>query len=618
MIMLNELTRKQKKTLYRIIAAGALFILCVLLPTKGYIRGLIFLVPYFTIGYDILKRAGLNIIHGQLFDENFLMALATIGALAIGEYPEAVFVMLFYQVGELFQSIAVGKSRRAITDLMDISPEFARVKRGEEYVKVDPSDVKIGEIILVKPGEKIPLDGSVVSGSCTLDTSALTGESMPRDAAAGEKVISGCIDLTSPIEIVCEKEYGDSTVAKILELVENSSVNKAKTENFITKFARVYTPVVVLAAVLTAFVPPMFGGDVTLWLTRALSFLVVSCPCALVISVPLSFFSGIGEAGKRGILIKGSNYIEVLAKCEAAVFDKTGTLTKGTFEVTRVLPKDCSEDGLLRIAAKCEAFSNHPIAASLRKAYGMPVSENDAQDVTELPGRGVSALVEGKRTFAGNRRLMEENGIAFENISASGTVVYIACEKEYLGAIVIEDKVKENAPSAIQSIKKLGVKRTVMLTGDTELSAAAAAQAVNLDELHHSLLPDKKVEKLNKILSEKGNGTVIYVGDGVNDAPVLKLADVGIAMGAMGSDAAIEAADIVLMDDGIEKLPLAIKIAKKTMRIVRENIAFSLIIKIGVLLLVLFGAANMWQAVFADVGVMVIAVLNATLRKAVK
>ncbi len=602
-----SLTKKQRKNLYRIISAAALFIICVLLPTSGYIRAATFLAPYFTAGYDVLKRAGVNIIHGQVFDENFLMALATVGAFAIGEYPEAVFVMLFYQIGELFQSIAVGKSRRSITELMDICPEFARVKRGGKYTEVSPGEVKVGEVLLIKPGEKIPLDGILLSAGGSLDTSALTGESVPREAVCGDEVISGCINLTSPIEIKAEKEYGQSTVAKILELVENSSMNKARTENFITRFARYYTPAVVIAAVLVAFVPPIFLGEFKYWLLKALSFLVVSCPCALVISVPLAFFGGIGGAGKKGILVKGSNYLEALSNAETIAFDKTGTLTKGTFRVTEIISENPEE--LLELAAKSEAFSNHPIALSLREAYGKKTEESDASSVEEIAGCGVKAVVSGKDVLAGNIRLMQDNGIKAERIEKSGTIVYVAADGKYLGAAVISDTVKDNAKEAMDKLSALGVKKRVMLTGDTYLSAKTVSDALGLDEAYHSLLPEGKVEKLKELLDKK-SGAVVYVGDGVNDAPVLKLADVGVAMGAMGSDAAIEAADIVLMDDDIAKLPEAVRIAKKTMRIVRENIVFSIFVKIAVLLLTLFGIANMWQAVFADVGVMVIAVLN--------
>lgn len=602
-----SLAKKQRKNLYRIISAAVLFIICILLPTKGYIRAATFLVPYFAVGYDVLKKAGLNIARGQVFDENFLMALATVGAFAIGEYPEAVFVMLFYQVGELFQSIAVGKSRRSITALMDICPEFARVKREGEYVEVSPEEVKVGEILLIKPGEKVPLDGILLSMGGSLDTSALTGESVPREAACGDEVISGCINLTTPIEIEAKKEYGQSTVAKILEMVENSSMNKARTENFITRFARYYTPAVVIAALLVAFVPPIFLGGFTAWILKALSFLVVSCPCALVISVPLAFFGGIGGAGKKGILVKGSNYLEALSNAETIAFDKTGTLTKGTFRVTEIISEN--PDELLELAAKSEAFSNHPIAQSLREAYGKKIEEDDASSVEEIAGCGIRAVVSGKDVLTGNLRLMKDNKIEAEHIEKSGTIVYVAANGKYLGAAVISDTVKDNAKEALDKLAALGVKKRVMLTGDTYLSAKAVSDTLGLDEIYHSLLPSGKVEKLEELLDKK-SGTVVYVGDGVNDAPVLKLADVGVAMGAMGSDAAIEAADIVLMDDDIAKLPEAVRIAKKTMRIVRENIVFSIFVKIAVLLLALFGKANMWQAVFADVGVMVVAVVN--------
>lgn len=602
-----SLTKKQKKNLCRIAAAAAMLVICILLPVKGYIRAAVFLAPYLTAGYDVLKRAGINIVHGQVFDENFLMALATIGAFAIGEYPEAVFVMLFYQLGELFQSIAVGKSRRSITQLMDICPEFARVRRGSGYVEMTPSEVKVGEVLLIKPGERVPLDGILLSEGGTMDTSALTGESVPREAVRGDEVISGCINISTPIETEVVKEYGESTVAKILEMVENSSMNKARTENFITRFARYYTPAVVIAALLTAFVPPLFLGGFAEWAMKALSFLVVSCPCALVISVPLAFFGGIGGAGKRGILVKGSNYLEALSKAETIAFDKTGTLTKGKFCVTEIISEN--EEELLEKAARSEVFSNHPIAVSLREAYGKKIDESCVTDAREIPGRGISAVVSGEEVFAGNFLMMEENGVRAERVEKSGTVVYVASGGKYLGAAVIEDSVKENAKAALDALKALGVKKTVMLTGDTYLSAKRVSDTLGLDEAYHSLLPCDKAEKLKELLDKK-HGTVVYAGDGVNDAPVLKLADAGVAMGAMGSDAAIEAADIVLMDDDISKLPEAVRIAKKTMRIVRENIVFSIGVKIAVLILTVLGIASMWQAVFADVGVMVIAVLN--------
>jgi Cd2+/Zn2+-exporting ATPase len=612
---MSSLTRKQKKNLYRIIISIVLFAVCMLIDVKNeYVKGLILLVPYLIAGFDVLKRAVLNIAKGQVFDENFLMALATVGAYAIGEYPEAVFVMVFYQVGELFQSIAVGKSRKSITDLMDICPEFARVKRDGEYVEVAPEDVKIGETLLVKPGEKIALDGTLLSSGGSIDTSSLTGESLPREVSTGDELISGCINLTTPIEIEVKKEYGESTVAKILELVENSSVNKAKTENFITRFAKLYTPIVVILALLTAVVPPIvLGGGFRDWIFKALSFLVVSCPCALVISVPLAFFGGIGGAGRKGILIKGSNYLEALASAETMAFDKTGTLTKGTFCVSEVISEN--KDELLELAAKAEAFSNHPIAISLREAYGKKIDQDEITDVCEIPGRGVKAVVSGREVLAGNLKLMSENSLEAEKISKEGTVIYVACDKKYIGAVVITDEIKASAKSAMKRLGALGIKNRVMLTGDTALSANAVAKELGLEKVFHSLLPSDKVGKLEELIASKGkdSGSVVFVGDGVNDAPVLKLADVGIAMGALGSDAAIEAADIVLMDDDLSKLPEAVKIAKKTMMIVRENIVFSLVVKIGVLVLTLLGLASMWQAVFADVGVMVIAVLN-TLR----
>lgn len=605
------MTKKQRKSLAKIIASAALFALLMFLSAEGFISGALFLIPYFIAGYDVLLRAGRNILIGQVFDENFLMALATVGAFAIGEYSEAVFVMIFYQLGELFQSIAVGKSRKSISDLMDICPEFARVKRGGEFVKVSPEEVNIGETLLIRPGEKIPLDGVVLNGAGSIDTSHLTGESMPREVCEGEEVISGCINLASPIEIEATKPYGESTVARVLELVENSSVNKAKTENFITRFARYYTPAVVICALLTALVPPIFFGDLRAWVMKAFSFLVVSCPCALVISVPLAFFGGIGGAGRHGILVKGSNYLEALAKTDTVVFDKTGTLTEGSFSVTEVCAENRAE--FLEIAAKGEAFSNHPIAISLREEYGCEIDPAAVTNVIEIPGRGVSAEIDGESVLIGNFRLMEEAGIAAERVKKAGTPVYAAKNGKYLGFAVISDTVKKNAKAALKELEKLGVKKRVMLTGDTILSAEEVGRELET-EVFHSLLPEDKVKALEGMLEKKsGKGNIAYVGDGVNDAPVLKLADVGIAMGAMGSDAAIEAADIVLMDDDLEKLPLAVKIAKKTMKIVVENIVFSLAVKIGVLFLTLLGVSDMWHAVFADVGVMVIAVLN-TLR----
>lgn len=632
------MTRKQRKNLYRIIAAAVLLVAATLadvflLPSGGkweILKLAIYLVPYFVIGYDILWRSAVNISHGQVFDENFLMVVATLGALCIGFFPdteeqyrEAVFVMLFYQVGELFQSVAVGKSRKSISSLMDIRPDCAYIERDGELVPVDPETVAVGDIITVRPGEKIPLDGIVTEGTSDLNTVALTGEADPRAVAAGDAVISGCVNMSGVIKVKVTHTFGESTVSKILELVENSSENKSKSEQFITKFARIYTPAVVIAAVLLAVLPPLvipgsFIANFPTWLIRALTFLVISCPCALVISVPLSFFGGIGGASKKGILVKGSNYLETLSKVKTAVFDKTGTLTKGTFSVTEIHPENITEEQLLHLAAHAEAFSNHPIAVSLRNAYGKPVNMDAVADVSEITGRGVKAKVDGKTVYAGNAALMQETGLTPAACPAPGTVIHVSYDGKYAGYLLISDTPKETSKAAIAALKECGVERIVMLTGDRKETAEAISKELSIDEYHAGLLPADKVDMVEKLLSEnRTDGKLAFVGDGINDAPVLMRADVGIAMGALGSDAAIEAADIVLMDDDPAKIAEAMKISRFTLRIVRQNIVFALAVKAAVLLLGALGLAPMWLAVFADVGVAFLAILNAmrTLKK---
>ena len=606
------MTKKQKKVLIRIIASAVLLFLAYFLPypQEWYIRLGAFAVPYGVIGWDVLWRAVRNIAHGQVFDENFLMALATIGAFAIGEYPEAVLVMLFYQVGELFQSYAVGKSRRSIAEMMDIRPDYANLKQGDETVRVSPEEVKPGDIIIVKPGERIPLDGEIIAGSTSVDTSALTGEPVPREASAGDGVISGCVNLSGLIEVCVEKEYGQSTVSKILELMESSASKKAKAENFITRFSRYYTPCVVAIAALLAIIPPLFDGNWSDWLSRALIFLVISCPCALVISVPLGFFGGIGGASRNGILVKGGNYLEALAKAETVVFDKTGTLTKGVFAVTAVHPEKCTREQLLELAALAESYSDHPISRSLREAYGNEADKNRVGEVTELSGYGVRAYVDGREICAGNDKLMEKIGADCRPCHKTGTIVHVAVDGEYAGHIVISDEIKPDSKEAIAELRRTGVRKTVMLTGDRKEAGEAVAKELLLDEVYTELLPAGKVERVEALLAEKRSGTLVFVGDGINDAPVLSRADIGIAMGGIGSDAAIEAADAVLMDDRPSKLAAAIKTAKRTVRIVRQNIVFALAVKAAVLLLGALGVANMWEAVFADVGVSVIAILN--------
>ena len=605
------MTRKQKKVLRRIIAAALLLIAAHFVPLEGLWRLPIFLIPYVVIGWDVLWKAARNIANGQVFDENFLMSIATVGALILGEYAEAVGVMLFYQVGELFQSYAVGKSRRSIAQLMDIRPDSARVLRDGESTVVDPEEVLPGEVIEVHPGEKIPLDGLVLEGISSLDTAALTGESAPRDAAPGCEVLSGCVNLTGVLRLQVTKEYGQSTVAKILDLVENAAAKKARSEQFITRFARYYTPAVVIGAVLLAIVPSLFTGAWSVWVSRALMFLVISCPCALVISVPLSFFGGIGGASSKGILVKGGSYLELLAKTEVVVFDKTGTLTRGVFQVTHLFPAEhTAEHELLETAALTECFSNHPIAQSLRKAYGREIDSTRISHVQEIAGQGITAQIDGTDTAVGNEKLMAALGLSAPTPEQAGTAVHAARGGRYLGCILISDTPKATAAQAVSDLKARSIK-TVMLTGDSEAAGQSVGRELGLDEVHTRLLPGDKVDRVEQLLDEKRFGTLVFVGDGVNDAPVLSRADVGIAMGALGSDAAIEAADIVLMDDDPAKLTLAMDIARKCLRIVRQNIVFALGIKGLFLLLGALGAANMWAAVFADVGVAVLAILNA-------
>lgn len=608
------MSRKQKKMLTRILVSAVLFALSFLLPLSGVFRLFYFITVYAVVGWDVLWRAARNIAHGQVFDENFLMALATIGAFVLGEFPEAVEVMLFYQIGELFQSYAVGKSRQSITALMDIRPDYANIERGGALEQVDPDEVAVGDIIVIKAGEKIPLDGVIIEGSSSLDTAALTGESLPREVAAGDDVISGCINQSGLLRVRVSKEFGESTVSKILDLVENSSSKKARAENFITKFARYYTPVVVIGAVLLALLPPLLlGGSWNTWIERALIFLVISCPCALVISIPLSFFGGIGGASKAGILVKGSNYLEALSETEIVVFDKTGTLTKGVFQVTAVHPDTLPESRLLELAALAESFSDHPISRSLRQAYGKPIDSSRVSDVEELSGHGVQARVDGLLICAGNGKLMDRTGVQWHDCHLTGTVVHIAVDGCYGGHIVISDTVKPDAAGAIAALKQMGIRQTVMLTGDARAVAEQTAGQLGLDSFHAGLLPADKVARVEELLEQKSaKGKLAFVGDGINDAPVLSRADIGIAMGGLGSDAAIEAADIVLMDDQPSKIASAMRISKKTLRIVKQNIVFSLGVKGLILLLGAVGLASMQAAIFADVGVMILAVLNAS------
>ncbi len=609
------MTKKQRRTLDRIGAAGGLLVLAVVLAPRLSVPAIfLFLIPYFTIGWDILWKALRNIKNGQVFDENFLMAIATVGALAIGEYPEAVFVMLFYQVGELFQAVAVGKSRQSIAALMDIRPDYANVERDGKIETVDPDEVAVGEVIVVKPGERVPIDGVVLEGMSTLNTAALTGESLPRDIGPGGDVISGCVNMSGLLRVRTTKEFGDSTVAKILDLVENSSTKKARTEQFITRFAKWYTPAVVIGAVLLAVLPPLLlDGDWTKWFRQTLIFLVISCPCALVISVPLTFFGGIGGCSKAGILVKGSNYLEALARTEVVVFDKTGTLTQGVFRVATIHPEEGSEERLLELAALAESYSSHPIARSLREAYAGEIDETRVTNVEELAGRGVKADIDGETVYVGNGKLMEDMGVSWHPCHKVGTIVHVAEKGKYLGHVVISDQVKPDSQAAIAALKAAGVKKTVMLTGDAQEVGQAVGEELGLDEVHAGLLPADKVERVEALLEKKSpKATLAFVGDGINDAPVLSRADVGVAMGALGSDAAIEAADVVLMDDKPSKLAQAISMARRTLRIANQNIIFALGVKGIFLLLGVLGKANMWEATFADVGVSVIAILNAT------
>ena len=623
------MTKKQKRVLYRIITAAAFLAALHFLPLEGPVKAALYLIPYLIIGYDILRKAVLGIIHGEIFDENFLMAVATIGAMLLGEYSEGAAVMLFYQIGELFQAVAVGRSRRNISALMDIRPDYANIQKDNgELEQVDPDEVEPGSVILVRPGEKVPIDGVVLEGVSTLNTSALTGESIPREAGAGDNVISGCVNISGLLKIRTTKHFGESTVSKILDLVENSSMKKARSENFITKFARYYTPAVCYGALALAILPPLsnlFLGSPaawSIWIERALTFLVISCPCALVISIPLSFFGGIGGASACGILVKGSNYLEALSETKYVVFDKTGTLTKGDFGVTDICPvsefvgkwgsEREAKEKLLEYAAYAESYSGHPISKSLREAWGKEIEASRVSGVEEIVGHGVTARVDGREVAAGNSKLMEALGLAYMENTGVGTVVHMAVDGVYVGYILISDRVKEQSREAIASLKKTGVKSTVMLTGDSEMVARHVADQLGIDQFKSELLPGDKVEEVEKLLKNKGvKEKLAFVGDGINDAPVLSRADIGIAMGALGSDAAIEAADIVLMDDNPMKISLAIRISRKCIRIVYENIVFALAVKAICLVLGAMGIANMWIAIFADVGVMVLAVLNA-------
>lgn len=612
------MNKKQKKMLIRIIIAAVLIVVFSLLPAEGYLRFVLFMIPYLVIGYDILKKAFKGILNKQVFDENFLMAVATVGAILLGDYSEGVAVMLFYQIGELFQSYAVGKSRRNISELMDIRPDYANIEKDGTLEQVDPDEVEIGTIIVVQPGEKVPIDGVITEGTSTLNTSALTGESLPRDAKAGDEVISGCINMTGLLKIRTTKEFGESTVSKILELVENSSSRKSRSENFISKFAKYYTPAVCYGALALALIPPIvllimgkpaMWGD---WIYRALTFLVISCPCALVISIPLSFFAGIGGASNQGILVKGSNYLETLAQTKYVVFDKTGTMTQGVFEVSGIHHNEMPDEKLLEYAALAECSSSHPISKSLQKAYGKPIDRNRVTDIEEISGNGVIAKVDGISVAAGNTKLMNRLGIAYQDCHHVGTVVHMAIDGKYAGHILISDIIKPHAKEAIAELKKAGISKTVMLTGDSKRVADQVAEELGIQEVYSELLPADKVSRVEELLNQKSEkAKLAFVGDGINDAPVLSRADIGIAMGALGSDAAIEAADIVLMDDDPLKISKAIKIARKCIRIVYENIYFAIGIKILCLILGALGIANMWAAIFADVGVMILAVLNA-------
>ena len=604
-----------QKKLIKIIIAFILFLVSMIFNFNNeWINNILFIISYLIVGFEIIKKALRNIIRGKVFDENFLMTIATIGAFGIGEYPEAVAVMLFYQVGELFQSYAVDKSRKSISSLMDIRPDFANVEKEGKIEKVDPDDVEVGDIIIIKPGEKVPLDGVILEGKSSLDTKALTGESLPRSVTEGEEILSGCINLNGVLRVETTKEYGQSTVSKILDLVENASSKKSKSENFITKFARYYTPIVVIIALFLAIVPPLLidGATFSDWIYRALSFLVVSCPCALVISIPLSFFGGIGGASKMGILIKGSNYLEAISKAEIVVFDKTGTLTQGNFEVQKIVAINISQEELLKAVAYAENYSNHPISLSVKNAYSRKINETDIQSTQELSGMGIVAKIWDKDIIVGNEKLMKEKEVKFSKTDDIGTVLYVAIDNKYVGYILIADKIKDDAKIAIESLKKNNVKKTVMLTGDKKSVGEYVAQKLGIDKVYTELLPDGKVKKVEKLLKEKSeNGKLVFVGDGINDAPVLALADIGIAMGGLGSDAAIEAADVVIMTDEPSKIVNTIKLSKKTMKIVKENIVFAIFVKVLILILSALGLSTMWEAVFADVGVSVIAIINA-------
>ncbi len=603
-----------KKRARKIVIALVLFVIALLIPFPyKWINNVVFIASYLIVGLEIVLKAIRNITRGKVFDENFLMAIATIGAFGIGEFPEAVAVMLFYQVGELFQSYAVDKSRKSISSLMDIRPDYANVKKENEVLKVSPEEVKIGELIVVKPGEKVPLDGVIEEGKSMLDTSSLTGESMPQDVSVGDSVLSGCINKSGLLTIKVTKEFGESTVSKILDLVENASSKKSKSENFITKFAKYYTPAVVIIAVLLAIVPPIIikGAVFTDWLYRALTFLVVSCPCALVISIPLGFFGGIGGASKKGILVKGSNYLEAIAQTEIVVFDKTGTLTQGKFEVQKIEAVEIEKEELLELAAYAENHSNHPISLSVKDAYKNKIDMQKITQTEEIAGLGVKAVIDGKKVLVGNDKLMVESGIEYKKLADIGTILYVAIDNKFAGYIVIADKIKDDSKKTIEILKENNIKKTVMLTGDKKQVGEHVADILGLDEVYTELLPDGKVKKVEELLKQKSEkGKLVFVGDGINDAPVLALADIGIAMGGLGSDAAIEAADVVIMTDEPSKIGNAIQISKKTMRIVRENIIFSLVVKIAVLILTACGLSTMWEAVFADVGVSIIAILN--------
>ena len=613
------MTKKQKKVLVRIIIAAVLVIVLQFVPVEGYVRFGLYMIPYLVIGYDILKKAGKGILNRQIFDENFLMAVATIGAIALGDYKEGTAVMLFYQIGELFQSYAVGKSRRNISELMDIRPDYANVEKDGQLEQVDPDEIEIGTVIVVQPGEKVPIDGVVVEGTSSLNTSALTGESVPREVSVDDEIISGCINMTGLLKIRTTKEFGESTVSKILELVENASSRKSRSENFISKFAKVYTPAVCYGALALAILPPIVRmafmglapewGD---WVYRALTFLVISCPCALVISIPLSFFAGIGGASREGVLVKGSSFLETLSQTKIVVFDKTGTMTKGVFEVNGIHHSPYKDEELLEYAALAESYSTHPISKSLQRAYGKPIDKNRVSDVEEIGGHGLTAKVDGKVVAAGNAKLMQKLGIEYHECSHVGTIVHVAIDGQYAGHILISDVIKEHAAEAIAALKKSGIEKTVMLTGDAKNVAEHVAAQLGIDEVCSELLPGDKVEKVEELLTKKPEkDKLAFVGDGINDAPVLSRADIGIAMGALGTDAAIEAADIVLMDDDPLKISKAIRISRKCLRIVYENIYFAIGIKVICLVLGALGIANMWFAIFADVGVMILAVLNA-------